>query len=324
MAVRIGFIGTGGIAQMHMRNLQRIPDAQVVGMYDVAPDRARSAAALFPGCQVHDSHQALLQAKPDAVYVCVPPFAHDQQELDTAAAGVHLFVEKPIAVTMEKAREIDAAVKRAGIIAAVGYNWRWLDITDRTVALLQDRPIALALGYWLGGMPGVSWWRRKDQSGGQIVEQTTHIFDLARYLLGEVETVYAAGYQGLMTDVPDYSTEDASSVTLKFASGTVAVINSTDVLPTGAGKVGMDLMGRDFRLVHDNRTLTVYGKGERTTYDAQIDPYLLEDQTFVAAVASGDASALRSTYSDAVKTHLVTMAANRSLETGQVEKVAAY
>ncbi|NLT41297.1 MAG: Gfo/Idh/MocA family oxidoreductase, partial [Anaerolineae bacterium] len=52
MAVRIGFIGTGGIAQMHMRNLQRIPDAQVVGMYDVAPDRARSAAALFPGCQV--------------------------------------------------------------------------------------------------------------------------------------------------------------------------------------------------------------------------------------------------------------------------------
>ncbi|NLT43042.1 MAG: Gfo/Idh/MocA family oxidoreductase, partial [Anaerolineae bacterium] len=250
--------------------------------------------------------------------------AHDQQELDTAAAGVHLFVEKPIAVTMEKAREIDAAVKRAGIIAAVGYNWRWLDITDRTVALLQDRPIALALGYWLGGMPGVSWWRRKDQSGGQIVEQTTHIFDLARYLLGEVETVYAAGYQGLMTDVPDYSTEDASSVTLKFASGTVAVINSTDVLPTGAGKVGMDLMGRDFRLVHDNRTLTVYGKGERTTYDAQIDPYLLEDQTFVAAVASGDASALRSTYSDAVKTHLVTMAANRSLETGQVEKVAAY
>lgn len=324
MAVRIGFIGTGGIAQMHMRNFQRIPDAHVVGMFDVAPDRAQSAAAMFPGCQAYDSHQALLKSGIDAVYVCVPPFAHERQELDAAAAGVHLFVEKPIATSVEKALEIEEAVARAGVIAAVGYNWRWLDITDRTVELLKGRPIALALGYWLGGMPGVSWWRRKDQSGGQIVEQTTHIFDLVRYLLGEVESVYAAGYKGLMTDVPDYSTEDASSVTLKFASGTVAVINSTDVLPSGAGKVGIDLIGRDFRLVHDNRTLTVYGKGERQIYDAQMDPYLLEDQTFVAAVASGDGSALRSTYGDAVKTHLVTMAANRSLETGQVEKVTTH
>jgi len=323
MAVRIGFIGTGGIAQLHMRNLQHIGGAQVVGMFDVAPERARSAATMFPGCQVYDSHQALLQqARPDAVYVCVPPFAHDRQELDAAAAGVHLFVEKPIAVTVEKALEIEEAIRRAGVMAAVGYNWRWLDITDRTRSLIEGRAIAMALGYWLGGMPGVPWWRRKDQSGGQVVEQTTHIFDLARYLLGEVRSVYAVGYRGLMTDVPDYDTEDASSVTLRFASGTVATIASTDVLPAGAGKIGIDLITRDLRLALDNRTLTVYRQAERTVYDSQVDPYLLEDQAFVAAVASGDASALRSTYSDAVKTHLVTMAANRSLETGCIESVA--
>ena len=89
MAVRIGFIGTGGIAQMHMRNLQRISDAQVVGMFDVAPDRAQAAAAMFAGCRAYDSYQALLdQAALDAVYVCVPPFAHDRQELDAAAAAI--------------------------------------------------------------------------------------------------------------------------------------------------------------------------------------------------------------------------------------------
>ncbi|MGI6209305.1 MAG: Gfo/Idh/MocA family protein [Anaerolineae bacterium] len=324
MAVRIGFIGTGGIAQMHMRNLQRIEQANVVGMFDVAEDRAQAAAAMFPGSKVYPSYQALLeQADLDAVYVCLPPFAHERQEIDAAAAGINLFVEKPLGVTLDGVREINEAIARAGVIAAVGYNWRWLDITDRARDILKDTPIALALGYWLGGMPGVPWWRRKDQSGGQIVEQTTHIFDLARYLLGEVEWVHAAGFQGLMTDIENYSTEDASNVTLKFASGTVATITSTDLLPYGAGKIGLDLIGRDIRLEHANRTLTVYRRGERTTYDAMVDPYLVEDETFVQAVASGDPSRLRSTYADALKTHLVTMTANRSLETGKVEPVPA-
>ncbi|NPV06347.1 MAG: Gfo/Idh/MocA family oxidoreductase [Anaerolineae bacterium] len=322
MAVRIGFIGTGGIAQMHLRNLQRLEQAQVVGVFDVDPDRAQAAALMFAEARVYQSYQALLeQGSLDAVYVCLPPFAHERQEIDAAAAGVNLFVEKPIAITIERAREINEAIQRAGVIAAVGYNWRWLDITDRAREILKTTPIALALGYWLGGMPGVPWWRRKDQSGGQIVEQTTHIFDLARYLLGEVEWVHAVGFQGLMSDVQDYSTEDASVVTLKFASGTIATIASTDLLPSGAGKIGLDLIGRDVRVEHANRTLTVYRRGERTTYDALVDPYLVEDQAFVEAVATGDASRLRSTYPDAVKTHLVTMTANRSLETGQVERV---
>ena len=322
MAVRIGFVGTGGIAQMHMHNLQRIEAAQVVAVYDVAADRARSCATWFPGCQVYDSHQRLLaEARLDALYVCLPPFAHEQQEIDAAKAGVDLFVEKPIAITVEKALAVREAIAGAGIIAAVGYNWRWLDITQKAKAILATTPIAMAQGYWWGGMPGVPWWRRKDQSGGQIVEQTTHIYDLARYLLGEVVQVYAAGYRGLMTDIDSYATEDASTVVLRFASGTVANISTTDLLPSGAGKIGIDLFGRDVRIEHSHRQLTVYRGGEHVVYDSQMDPYLLEDQTFVDAVAKGDGSALLSTYTDAVRTHMVTMAANRSLETGQVESV---
>ena len=322
MAVRIGFVGTGGIAQMHMRNLQRIPEAQVIGVFDVAADRAQTAAAMFPGCKAYDSHSALIrEAKPQAIYVCLPPFAHEQQELDAAAAGIHLFVEKPIAVNVEKAVEISAAIKRAGIIAAVGYNWRWLDITQRAKDILATTPIAMAQGYWWGGMPGVSWWRRKEQSGGQIVEQTTHIYDLARYLLGDVKRVYAAGFRGMLKDVEHYSVEDASTVVLHFESGAIANISSTDLLPGNASKLGIDLIGRDVRIEHTHRQLSVYRPGERMVYDSQMDPYLLEDQTFVQAVASGNGAALLSTYPDALRTHMVTMAANRSLETGQVEAV---
>lgn len=322
MAVRIGFIGTGGIAQMHMRNLQKIEEAQVVGLFDVAADRAQQCAAWFPGSQVYGSYQQLLaEAKLDAVYVCLPPFAHELQEIDAVKAGIAVFVEKPIAVTEEKAIEIDGAIKAAGVISAVGYNWRWMDVTQKARDIMGGTPIAMAHGYWWGGMPGVSWWRRKEQSGGQIVEQTTHIYDLARYLLGEVRSVYAAGFRGMLGDVEHYNIEDASTVILNFASGCVGEISSTDLLPAGAGKLGLDMVGRDIRIEHTHRQLTVYRSGERTIYDNQMDPYLLEDQTFVAAVAKGDGSALLCDYTDALRTHMVTMAANRSLASGQVEKV---
>ena len=324
MVVRVGFIGAGGIAQIHMRNLQRLTGVSVVAVHDIDRARAESAASLFAGCQVFDSYRELIErGGVDALWICLPPFAHESQEIEAARAGIHLFVEKPLATTEERARAIFAAIKEAGVIAAVGYNWRWLDITAKAREVLQGTPIAMALGYWLGGMPGVPWWRRKDQSGGQIVEQTTHIFDLARYLLGEVTEVHAYGFRGLMQDVPDYDTEDASCVSLRVRNGTIANIASTDLLPPGAGKIGLDLIGRDVRLELTNRALTIYRAHERTTYDSHNDPYHDEAVAFIEAVRTGDASRLRSTYEDALRTHLVTVSANRSLELGRPVSVPA-
>ena len=88
-----------------------------------------------------------------------------------------------------------------------------------------------ALGYWMGGMPGVPWWRVRAESGGQHVEQTTHIFDLCRYLVGsDVVAVHGFAGQGSMTDVPNYDVDDMSVVNLKFASGAVANITSACML----------------------------------------------------------------------------------------------
>jgi predicted dehydrogenase len=124
-----------------------------------------------------------------------------------------------------------------------------------------------------------------------------------------------------MRDIEHYNIEDASTVLLEFASGTIANISSTDLLPSGAGKTGLDLVGRDIRLEHNHRSLTVYRSAERTIYDAQNDAYFVEDKAFVEAVASKDASKLLCTYDDALRTHMVTMAANRSLATGRPELV---
>ena len=81
------------------------------------------------------------------------------------------------------------------------------------------------MGYWMGGFPGVLWWRRMEQSGGQMVEQTTHIFDLARYLCGEVQEVYAVYANRGQKQIPEYNIYDVGTATLRFASGVVGTID---------------------------------------------------------------------------------------------------
>ncbi len=324
MTVRIGFVGAGGIAAYHFANLEKIGDARVVGIYDVVAEKAAAAASRFPGSQVYPSLVEMLEsAGLDALYVCVPPYAHQDYEVLAAERGVHLFVEKPISTTLGRAREVASAIAEAGVISAVGYHWRYLDTTARARELIAGKPIGLAQGFWVGGFPQVAWWRVKAQSGGQIVEQTTHIFDLARYLLGEVESVYALGSKGLMTDWPGYDVEDASAVALRFRSGTVATINSADIAPRGAGTIGLQLYSRDLVVSVMNSGLKVQTPLRTEEVQPAVNPYMVEDQAFVQAVKSGDPSGILSTYADALRTLAVTLAASESIETGKVVQVEA-
>jgi predicted dehydrogenase len=185
MAVRIGFIGTGGIANHHLNLLPNIERANLVAFSDVVEEKAQAAAARFNGTAYSDYRQMLEAEELDAVYVCLPPFAHGDPEMAVIEHNLHLFVEKPLSTDLSVAQNISEAIDRAGIIACVGYNWRHQDTTDQALELLKGKRPALGIGYWIGGTPGVGWWRVKAQSGGQIVEQTTHVFDTARYLMGE-------------------------------------------------------------------------------------------------------------------------------------------
>jgi myo-inositol 2-dehydrogenase/D-chiro-inositol 1-dehydrogenase len=86
---------------------------------------------------------------------------------------------------------ISKQVTAKKLITSVGYHFRYMDSTATALRCLQERKIGMALGYWMGNMPMISWWRKQEASGGQFIEQTSHIVDLLRYTLGEVEEVYA-------------------------------------------------------------------------------------------------------------------------------------
>src|SRR5438105_2869514 len=108
--VRLGFLGTGGIAGHHLKQLQEVPGAEIVALCDVVAERAEARAQEFGGRAYRDYRQMLEREELDALYVCVPPFAHDDAEVQAARRGIHLFVEKPVTLTMEKGLEVLQAI----------------------------------------------------------------------------------------------------------------------------------------------------------------------------------------------------------------------
>lgn len=314
MPVNIGFVGAGGIANAHMNALQAVEDVRIVAVADINEMRAESAASRFIA-KAYSSYRDMLESENlDALYVCVPPYAHEGQELLAAAKGIHLFVEKPVAVDIDKARTVRDAISGSGIVNAVGYHWRYQTNTERARRILQDKSIGMVQGYWMGGFPGVSWWRRMEQSGGQMVEQTTHIFDLARYLCGDVKEVYAAYANRAMQDVPDSNIYDVGTATLKFKSGVVGNISNTVILSVPY-TVGLHVIAKDMVLeLHGD--LKVIELGHTEIFNATENPMLEENKAFIHAVKTGDTSRIRSNYEDAVRTLATTLACNQSAATG--------
>ena len=323
MPVRIGFVGVGAIAATHMRQLAQIPEAQMVAFCDPEGDRARKAAEQYEGAAYTDYRRMYEREALDAVYVCVPPHAHVGQEEDAARRGLALFVEKPLANRSETARRILQVVQETGVLTSVGYHFRYFEATDRLREALRGQTIGMVLGYWMGALPGAPWWRRRAESGGPINEHATHIFDLARYVVGsDITEVYAAMATRALGSVPDLDIPDVAAVTMKFADGVIGNIADTCLLGSAPGRSGLTVYAPDLVAKQERGQLQLRRAGDEQTIAPGDDPYLRENRVFVEAVRTGDAAAIRSPYADAIKTMAATSAANESAETGQPVRVS--
>ena len=310
--IKIGFIGCGGNANGHMNQLAGIEGARVVAVCDIQAERAQSTAEKH-NADPYTAHQALLERDDlDAVYLSLPVFAHGQPELDVIERGLPFLVEKPVAINMDIAREVEAAVANAGLITCVGYQLRYLGSTKITQQILHGRTINMIVGkYWCStghGDPN-AWLRQMGRSGGQLVEQATHTIDMMRYMGGEVETVYAMQANRFLkeTDCPD-----ANSVSLQFASGAVGALTATWAYAGDWSNANiLDLLYEEELLNWNPSRVLVQEDGE---WVDKTEPSPTIDEVFVDAVRTDDASSILSPYSDAVKTLAISLAANKSAE----------
>lgn len=317
MTLQIAIVGTGWFATMHADLLSRMEGVKVAGFAGTSLEKAEHLASGYAGAAGYAGVEQMLDGcRPDAVYISVPPFAHGEIEEKVIERGIPFFIEKPIGADLDVPKRVLELVREKRLLTSVGYHFRYMDGTALAREKLQQARVGMAQGYWLGDMPRVGWWRKQEGSGGQMVEQTTHIVDLLRYTAGEVTEVYAAyGLRTMHEKEEGVTTADVGTMTLKLASGAVANISNTCMLPFGHRS--------ELHIITDQGVLELSGKGLNdirggTTVRTanRTNPYIAENEAFLHALRTGDTSRILSDYEDAFRTQQVTIAALASAEQG--------
>ncbi|KAB1944964.1 Gfo/Idh/MocA family oxidoreductase [Micromonospora sp. ALFpr18c] len=316
---RVGLVGAGGVAQRHARVLAGFDDVELIGVTDVVPDAAAALAGQH-GARAYVDVAELLAAGPDAVYVCVPPFAHGPAEQAVIDAGLPMFVEKPVAVDLATAERIADEVTRRGLRTAVGHHWRYLSVLDEARELLADRPVRMVSGAWLDKVPPVAWWARRDRSGGPVVEQAAHVLDLIRALVGEVTEVTAYG-NGTPPPVDGADIDSVTTAVLRFADGAVGTLGAACVLGW-KHRAGLEILADGLALSLTEEGLTVRdADGERHVPADPEAARVAVDRAFVDAVR-GVGDDVRVPYAEALGTHRLALAVADSARTGETVRLA--
>jgi predicted dehydrogenase len=230
--LRIGLLGCGGIARRHAAAIGTLSDQmQLVASCGRDENKVAAFANEF-GAKPHVDLQRMLDSSQlDLLIVALPPYAHTGQVETAARAGVHLLVEKPIALDMQRANAMVEAVRKAGVVAACGFMYRFGDAVvrwDAAAAAGETGRAGLFVGQFHCNALHADWWRSSELSGGQTVEQLIHIVDLARRQLGEPQVVYARGANFFHRNVAGYDSDDVSAIVLGYDDGRLAVLNATN------------------------------------------------------------------------------------------------
>ena len=221
--IRVAVIGLG-IGRKHVQLYRDHPLAVLAAVVDTNPDVAGREAKKL-GVPAYTSLDELLDAESiDAASVCTPPAAHAEQVEKLLGKGVHVLLEKPMASSLADAQRIVAAGEKADARLMIGQKKRFVPayaFLKAQFAGAFGQPMWANAKYALGRVDKPWFWDEAD-GGGPIVENAIHIFDLMRYLLGEVTSVYAEGGNLFR---PDQAHQiDAAVVALRFASGAVASV----------------------------------------------------------------------------------------------------
>ncbi|HEX5708411.1 MAG TPA: Gfo/Idh/MocA family oxidoreductase, partial [Pyrinomonadaceae bacterium] len=229
--IRVGVVGCGRVTEArHLPALAETRGAEVVALADTDAARLARVASSFGVARRFTDYREMLRAvELDAVAVCVPPRLHAEVALDALDAGKHLFVEKPLALSLE---ECDLLMERARasatVVALVGFNMRWHALVREARALLERDGLGrvklvrtvLTSGVRFGAeFP--AWRARREEGGGAIMELGVHHFDLVRFLLGgEAREVFADWTEDETATVA-VRMEDGAQVVAAFCEGTV-------------------------------------------------------------------------------------------------------
>ena len=246
--IRIGFIGTGGIARCQAESLKKVPGAEVVAAADMSERALDHFKTQFnPPHVFKDWRQLLALPGLDAISVCTPNKLHCAPAIAALKAGKHVLVEKPMAMNAREAKDMVAAAKKARRLLQIGFQWRFTPAAQ----FLRKRVAGGSFGDILyvrcqalrrRGIPSWGVFGRKDlQGGGPMIDIGVHILEMAHFIMGAPKPISASAacYTYLGDKKPDalcswgkwdhktYTVEDLAVGFVRFAGGGSLVIESS-------------------------------------------------------------------------------------------------
>ena len=228
--VKIAVIGTGRMGSVHCRNIVRqIPGAELVAVCDIRLEVAQAVADEL-GIQrvVKDYHELLADKNIEAILIATSTDTHAFIMKDVAAAGKHIFCEKPLALQLDKIDEALAEVKKAGVKLQVGFNRRFDKSYQKVHEIVASgeigRPCILHIVNRDPDFPSMDFLR---VSGGMFLDLGIHDLDMIRYQMGEVDEVYATGAVLLNDELKEFGDIDTGLIMLKFANGAMGTIDNS-------------------------------------------------------------------------------------------------
>ena len=303
--VRVAFYGCGNFA-----NRTRIPNVlqttsekgavDIVAVCDSNRPAAQETATRFKiPCVYQDAYEMLDTETIDVLYSIVPAYVRTDVEVTAAQKGIHIFSEKPQALTMRVAHRINNAIQQAGVISTVGFRERYRPIFQEARQYLTDKEIVHVRFQGFGGLPPSTgggpktWWEEMDKSGGQALDWGVHATDYTRFMTG----LNVVKSQAFYCERPAYANALSTSFNYCFENGATMTLN---FVAAGSGPKDEPR----FTIFYEGGCLEIHGydkivvNGEVLYAADEFDPWLEQDKTFIAAVQSGDRSRLLSDYYD--------------------------
>ncbi len=287
--MRVGILGVGGMGNVHARQYRKMPHVELF-FTDLDEERSKTFIERWQGESV-DSYDDLLK-RCDVIDICLPTDLHLDAALKAIAAGKAVFMEKPIAGTIEDGAKMVKAADDAKVPFMPGQVVRFFADFSAGNKLVREgavgKPAAARMrrgGLAPSGSGG--WFMDHKRSGGVLVDLAIHDFDWLRWTLGEVKHLYSRSTAAKTQQGPEYAL-----TTLTFDSGAIGHVESTWMDPSGF-RVTYEIAGSEGLIQFDSRnTATVRTHaGGKSMNEAPLlpvdDPYFLELSGFLNAVKSG-------------------------------------
>ncbi len=303
--VRVAFYGCGNFAKRtRIPNLLQQDAVNIVAVCDSNVKTATETAQIFDVPKAYHNenggaHEMLDTEDFDVLYSIVPAYVRTDVEVIAAEKGIHIFSEKPQAITMQVANRIERAIRKAGVLSTVGFRERYRPIFQKAREFLSDKKMVHVRFQSYGGLPAAassepkSWWADMEKSGGRALDWGVHATDYIRFMTG----LNVARVQAFYCERTEYAAPLSCSFHYCFENGGTMTLNFIS-----AGQSPKDEPW--FTIFFEGGYLAIY-KYDRIVVNSDIyyqaeafDPWLEQDRTFVRAVQTRDVSLLQSDYHD--------------------------